>query len=322
MSHMSYSNLTQINNAVKRINDYIHETPVMQSNVINTLVNRNVYFKCEHLQKTGSFKLRGALNNILCKLENQNINGVVTHSSGNHGQATAYAAKLLNIPAIIVVPKSTPQIKCEAIKFYGAKIFFSEDTPQSREELCYKLAKENGYTIIHPYDDYDTINGQGTLGVEFLKQVPNLDAVLISVSGGGLAAGCSVALKNLNPKIRVYCVEPFGKELEESLRAGRRLWKGEQKCLDTVAEGLKVHQPGQLTFPILCDLAEQNIFSVTNPEMIDGVKKSMKYLKQVIEHAAGAAVAALFKYNKVIPVECENIGIILCGGNINVDSLL
>ncbi|XP_041348130.1 probable serine racemase [Gigantopelta aegis] len=316
-------NIKKIKNAYNRISKYVHKTPVFTSSAADKMTGRKCFFKAENLQKTGSFKVRGALNAILAlKEKNPNVSGVVTHSSGNHGQAVAWATSVAGFPCSVVVPEYAPEVKKTAIRGYGAELAECGSLPTDRNVVCDKISTEKGYVIIPPYDHEDVIAGQGTVALELLDQVPDLDAILVSVSGGGLSSGIAIAAKAIKPNIKIFLVEPEGKHMEKCLREGKRLWSDPPKYLDTIADGIRLEQPGQLTFPILTQLVEKEVFSLNNDEMIEGMKFAFQRMKLVIEAAAGAAVAAILsdKMKKMDP-SLKHVAVILCGGNIDIDHL-
>ena len=309
--------------ASKRIAGYVHKTPIQTCSTIDEKVGRNVFFKCENLQKTGAFKARGALNSVLSlKEERDDLPGVVTHSSGNHGQALAWAAKVAGIPCSVVVPNNAPKVKTDAIQGYGAKLVYCEPNPQSRESTCSKVAEETGQIFVPPFDHPNVIAGQGTIGLEFLEQVPSLDAILVPVSGGGMISGIALATKEIKPDIKIYAVEPLGKELEPSLKAEERLWPNPPKYLNTIADGIRFQQVGHLTFPYMCKLLEKEVFTVNDQEISDAMKFSWERMKLVIETASAAGVAAMFTEKmKSLDPNIRNVGVILCGGNVDMDNL-
>ena len=234
-------NLSSIQAAAIRLANYLHFTPVLTSKTINSMSNKKLYFKAENLQKTGSFKARGALNASLSLMGNYaDKPRLVTHSSGNHGTALAWAACTLGHPCTVVVPEGTPDVKCRAIRAYGADLVFCYQTPMDREVAVQKIIQEQGGVLIPPSDHHDVISGQGTLALELLEQVPDLNLVLVPISGGGMAAGVAVAVKAVRPKCKVLAVEPEGKCLENSLRARRRLWNNPPAYLITKAGNLVI----------------------------------------------------------------------------------
>lgn len=315
--------IDDIYKAHERIKPFVHKTEIFTSTTFNNLIGRNAFFKSENLQKTGSFKARGALNSILIlKEQNPNLPGVVTHSSGNHGQAVAWAAGMAGVKSCVVIPRTAPKVKAAAIEGYGAELVFCEPNPQSRAETCAKLAKERGFEIVNSSDHYDIIAGQGTMAVELLEQVPDLDAILVSASGGGMISGISIAAKSIKKDIKVFMVEPEGKMAEKCIRSGERLWPNPPKFLDTIADGIILQQLGHLTFPIICDLVEKDVFTLRNEDMIKGMKFMLQHMKLVVEAAAGATVAAAMSDKlKQMDPNMKNIGIILCGGNVDINSL-
>ncbi|XP_064602726.1 serine racemase-like [Liolophura sinensis] len=320
MSRVSFEDVLK---AHERIVSHIHKTPVFTSSSVDKIAGRKVYFKAECLQKTGSFKARGALNAILALKDTGNSSaGVVTHSSGNHGQAVAWASRLAGLPCSVIVPQDTTAVKQDAIKGYGANLILCESSPTSRVETCNKVAKETGQVIIPPYDKYEVIAGQGTIAVELLTQVPDLDAIIVPISGGGLISGIATAAKEIKPNIRVYAVEPVGKDLEHCLREGKRLWPNPPTFLDTIADGIKTQQVGQLTWPIVLSLVEKDVFTVSDEQIKDAMKFAFQRLKLVIEAAAGAAMAAVISQKmKQLDPAIAKVGVILCGGNVDICNL-
>ena len=219
------------------------------------------------------------------------------------------------------MPENTPQIKIDSVKNYNSKIVFCESNPTSRVEVCNRVSKEENLLIIKPYDDYDVMCGQGTVACEFLEQIPELDAILVSVSGGGLISGIATYAKSVKPSIRIIAVEPRGKRLTECLNLKKRnLDDKEPAFLNTKAEGIRTEQCGALTFPIISKFVEpDDVFSVSDEEMIEATNFVLQRMKMVIELAAGAAVAAVMsqKMKKHYP-DLKNVGVILCGGNVDV----
>ncbi|XP_060590782.1 probable serine racemase isoform X2 [Ruditapes philippinarum] len=317
--------IKDIIDAHNRIRPHIHRTPVLTSETFDREygAGKKFYFKAENLQKTGSFKVRGALNAIF-KLEGSKdqIKGVTADSSGNHGLALAWVAKMRGLKCTIVTPKDTPVVKIRAIKSYGADVILCEPTLTSREETSKRFAEENNYEIIPSADHYDIIAGQGSIALEFLEDVPNLDAILIPASKGGMTAGIAIAAKAIKPSIKIFVVEPDGKELEKCLRAGTRLWPNPPCFVNTLAEGIKIQQLGHLTWPIILGLAEKEVFTATNDDIIKGMKFVFERMKVVIEGASGAAIAAAMSTRlREMSSDLENVGVILCGGNVDLDNL-
>ncbi|XP_060064724.1 probable serine racemase isoform X2 [Ylistrum balloti] len=315
--------LADIYRAHERILPYIHKTPVFTNSTFDKLIGRNAFFKAENLQKTGSFKARGALNAVMAlKERNPTVAGVVTHSTGNHGQALAWAASTVGLKCAVVVPRDTPQVKKDAITNYGAELVLCEPTPQSRQETCDRVAKEQGLEFIPPFDHHDVIAGQGTIAMELLKQAPDLDAILVPVSGGGLSSGIAIAAKAIKPGIKIFLVEAEGKMCEKSLRAGERLWPNPPQFVDTIADAIRTQQLGHVTWPILLKHAEKDVFTASDEDMIKGMKFTFQRMKLVIEAASGAAVAAAMSDKlAAMDKEMKNIGVILCGGNVDIEKL-
>ncbi|CAL1544584.1 unnamed protein product [Lymnaea stagnalis] len=320
---MAVVTFNDVVNASNQISQYLHKTEVFTSEQADKKTGRCLYFKTENLQKSGSFKARGALNAVLkAKEKNIEINGVVTHSSGNHGQALAWAASVCSLPCYVVVPQTAPAVKKNAILSYGAELVECGLEPTDRYEACEKLEKEKNLEFIPPYDHVDVIAGQGTIGLEFLNQVPKLDAIFIPVSGGGMSAGIAIATKAIKPSIKIFLVTPKGKKLEECLRTGTRPWEGPPQYLDTIADGIRLQQTGYITTPILTDLVEKEVFEMSDEEMIEGMKFIFERMKLVIEAASGAAVAAAFSQKfRDMDNSIKNVGVILCGGNVDIDAL-
>ncbi|KAK0068917.1 amino acid racemase [Biomphalaria pfeifferi] len=318
---ISFNDVLEAN---KRISQFLHKTPVFTSHQADEKSGgRCIFFKAENLQKSGSFKARGALNAVLkCRESNNATCGVVTHSSGNHGQGLAWAASVAKLPCYVVVPQMAPLVKKNAILSYGAELVECGAKPTDRYEACDRLEKDKNLVFIPPYDHQDVIAGQGTIGLEFLEQVPQLDAILIPVSGGGMSAGIAIAAKTIKPDIKIFLVTPKGKKLEECLTTGKRPWEGPPQYLETIADGIRLQQTGYITTPILIDLVEKQVFEMSDQEMVEGMKFAFERMKLVIEAASGAAVAAAFSQKmKNMDASIQNVGVILCGGNVDIDDL-
>nr|BED43047.1 aspartate racemase like protein [Todarodes pacificus] len=315
--------LRHILRAHERIAPYIHRTPVLANATANKLTGLKLYFKAENFQKTGTFKARGAINGILSLRERKpNIKGVVTHSSGNHGQALAWAAQQLKLPCSVVVPENTPIVKINAVKTYGADVVLSPPTPQDRRMICENLSTEKGYEIIEPFDNYDVIAGQATIALELLEEVPDLEAVVVPVGGGGLSAGIALATKLSKPSVKVFMVEPKGKDLAKSMKAGHWLWEGPDRNFVTIADSINRQQLGKLTWPIVLKHAESDVLSVEDDEIIQGMKFAFQRLKIVVEAASATGLTALLtKKLQTINPSLQKVGVIVCGGNVDLDHL-
>ncbi|XGW23127.1 hypothetical protein V3C99_005401 [Haemonchus contortus] len=306
----------EVGKAAQRFAGRIHQTPVITCQSIDKIAGCKVYMKCEHLQKTGSFKARGALNAIQKMKDEGTVKGVVTHSSGNHGQGLAWAASESNLPCCVAVPRNAPPSKIEAMKSYGARLELCEPTHKSRQETCARLAKDLGYRVVEPFDDPNVICGQGTIGAEIIEQVPNADAVFLAVGGGGLASGVTAYITEVRPDIKVFLVEPVGKDLAAYLKNGKLTT--EKDVLDTIADGIRVLKVGKNCYPILKKACSDRIITVTDEEIRAALKLIWTRTKQRVEPSAAVPLAGLLK---VSPSELgiKNVVLILCGGNVDLD---
>jgi len=305
-----------IQEAAARIRDRVHRTPVITSRSFNEATGKEVFFKCENLQRAGAFKIRGATNKILSLTEDEKKRGVAAFSSGNHAQAVALASREAGIRAVIAMPDDAPQAKVAATRAYGAEIVFYDRLKQDRERVAIEIAEREGRVMVPPYDDYQILAGQGTCGVEFLEEVPDLDCLLAPCSGGGLFAGVSTAAKAINPWVRCFPVEP---DTADDTR--QSFLKGERVSIPpppTIADGLRVQSPGALTFPILQKTAE-DVLTVSDDEIIETIKFLLFRMKLLVE-PSGAAAAAAVLANK-LPSGTKRVGVILSGGNIDVELL-
>ena len=304
-----------IKNVAKKIKPYIHETPILTSTLLNEIVGCNIFFKCENFQKIGAFKMRGATNAILNLSEEQKDKGVVTHSSGNFAQALSLAANNLGVTAYIVMPSSAPKVKIDAVKGYGGEVTICLPTLKDRETNAERISKENGATFIHPSNDLDVIKGQGTAAFELLEKYSNLDAIFTPVGGGGLVAGTILAVQQRLPNCKIYGGEPENADdAFRSLKSGRI---ETNETTDTIADGLKT-QLGDINFPIIRNGIEE-IVLVTEDQILSALKLIWSRLKIVIEPSSAVAFAALI--NKSADLNSKNIGVILSGGNVNLDNI-
>lgn len=299
----------------ERIAPYIHNTPVFTSSTLNKKLGASFYFKGEHLQRAGSFKIRGAMNAALQLSPEALQKGLVTHSSGNHGQAVAIAAKTLGVQAHVVVPSNAPKAKLSAMKAYGAILHFCEPTLEAREMESAKIIRETGAHFIHPSNDEHVIWGQGTATLELLEQVPDLDVILVAVGGGGLLAGTCLAAKAVNPNIQVYAAEPeLVSDAYQSLKAKVII---PSTGANTVADGLKTSL-GTVNFPVIAEHTTE-ILLVSEDEIIAHTRWAWETMKQVIEPSAGVPIAAINRYPEIF--SGKKVGIILCGGNTDLEHL-
>lgn len=307
--------LTYHRQVQERIRPYVNRTPVLTSSTLNEIVGGEIFFKSEHLQRMGAFKMRGAMNAAMNLPVNRRSAGLCTHSSGNHGQAVALAAKSLGIPAYVVVPENIPEIKLNALRAYGAQITFCAPTQEERERVSAEVARKTGAHFIHPSNDPDVIWGQGTAALELLDEVPSLDTIVVSVGGGGLIAGTSLAAKAINSDIRIIGAEPeIAADAKESLESGRIV---SPYPSDTIADGLRTGL-GNVNFPVIREHVGQ-ILTVGEEDIRSSTRWVWERMKQLIEPSAGVAVAALTTY----PEEFRNrrTGVILCGGNTDLTRL-
>ena len=300
----------------KRIQPYIHRTPVLSSQLLNDISSANVFFKCENFQKMGAFKMRGATNAILSLSEAQRKKGVVTHSSGNFAQALSLAAKGVGVKAYIVMPKNAPQVKKDAVLGYGGEIIESESTPIAREELAEKVKMETGATFIHPSNDDEVIYGQGTAAMELLEDHPELDFIFSPVGGGGLIAGTALAAKYFSNKCKVIGGEP--KNMDDayrSLQSGKI--ESNESGATTIADGLRTFL-GDRNFPIIKENVER-IIRVEEEEIIEAMKLIWERMKIIVEPSSAVAFAALLKEKEKF--KNKTIGIIISGGNVDLKHL-
>ncbi|KAK6947768.1 Pyridoxal-phosphate dependent enzyme [Dillenia turbinata] len=312
------ADITSIREAKARVASFIHETPVLSSTSLNHISGRKLHFKCECFQKGGAFKFRGACNAILSLSDDQAAKGVVTHSSGNHAAALALAASLRKIPAYIVIPENAPKCKVENVIRYGGRVIWSKATVQSREEIAAKVLQETGAVLVHPYNDARIISGQGTISLELLEKVPEIDTIVVPISGGGLISGITLAAKSINPAIRVLAAEPRGADDAARSKAAGRIIKLPET--NTVADGLRAFL-GELTWPVVRDLVD-DIILVEDEKIIEAMKLCYEILKVAVEPSGAVGLAAVlsdsFTSNSAYK-DCNNIGIILSGGNIDLE---
>jgi len=308
--------------AHERIRARIHRTPVLTSRSLNTQTGAQLFFKCENLQKTGSFKIRGATNAIFSLTDEEARRGVATHSSGNHAGAVACAAGWRGIPAWIVMPKNAPGVKCRAVEAYGGKITFCEPNVTARAETAARIQAETGAVMVHPYDDDRIIAGQATAAKELMEDVPDLDAVLAPVSGGGLLSGTCLGAKGTRPSVKVYGCEP-----ERANDAYRSLTSGKLQPLetsDTIADGLRASLAPR-TFAILQKYAD-GILLVSEEEIVAAMKLAWERLKIVIEPSSAVALAPILRSSGLRELGLAEsgvsagprIGVILSGGNVEL----
>jgi threonine dehydratase len=301
--------------AARRIQPYAHRTPVMTCSEINQRCGAELYFKCENFQKVGAFKFRGACNAVFSLGDEEAEHGVATHSSGNHAQALALAARLRNIPAFIVIPDNAPQIKKNAVVGYGAEVTYCPPTLEARESFTKDIIKKTGATMIHPYNDPRVIAGQATAAKELIEEVPGLDIVVAPVGGGGLLSGTALSVKALSPDTRVFAGEPAGADdAYRSLKAGHIL---PSENPTTIADGL-LTSLGSLTFPIIQELVDE-IVLVEDSSIVSAMRLVWERMNIVIEPSSAVPLAALLE--RKIPADGQKIGVIVSGGNVDLSHL-
>jgi threonine dehydratase len=301
--------------AAERIRPLAQRTPVFRSSGFDTEAGARVFFKCENLQKGGAFKIRGAANLILSLPEGALARGVVAYSSGNHAQATAIAARHVGTRATIVMPEDAPRLKMESTRSYGARIVTYNRFTEIREQIAGQILKETGATLVPPFDHPMIMAGQGTAALELLQETGPLDALITPVGGGGLLSGCATIGKDLHPALRVFGAEPEGaNDTFLSMQAGERVAVEP----DTIADGLRAPQPGELTFPILQRLVEA-VALVSDAEIRATVKFLLLRLKILVEPSGAVAAAALLFHK--LPDGIRSAGVVLSGGNIDFEDL-
>ena len=307
-------NLDRIRAAHERVRAYIHRTPVLTSSRFDDASGAKLFSKCENFQKIGAFKARGATNAVFVLDDASAKRGAVTHSSGNHGTALARAAKLRKIPAHIVMPKNSAKVKVRAVEGYGANIVFSEATQEAREAACASLMAQTGATLIHPFENEDVMAGQGTAAIELLEDA-DVDLVMCPIGGGGLLCGTAVAAKSMQPKIKVIAVEPENADdAAKSFRAGKRIVT---KKNFTIADGLRTNV-GERNFPIIQRYVD-DVVTVSEDAIVSAMRRIWETMKIVIEPSAAVPYAVILEDK--IDIVGKRVGIILTGGNVDLDAL-
>lgn len=307
--------LNDIRQAAERIRPYARRTPVLTNASLNEKLGAQIFLKCENFQKVGAFKFRGACNAVYALSDAEAARGVCTHSSGNHAQAVALAAKMRGIPAYIVMPNNAPTVKKNAVAGYGGVITFCEPTLAARESALAKATEKTGATVIHPYNNEKVIAGQGTAALELLEDFPDLDVIIAPVGGGGLLSGTAIAATELKKGIRVIAGEPeMADDAFRSMQAGRIIPSENPK---TVADGL-LTSLGELTFPIIQQRVER-IVTVSEAGIIASMKYVWEREKIIIEPSSAVAIGVLWE-NK-IDLKGLKVGVILSGGNVDLGKL-
>lgn len=311
MDHLS---LDKFEEAYETVQDVILPTNLIKSDFFSQMTGNKVYFKPENQQLTGAYKIRGAYYKISTLSEEEKEKGLITASAGNHAQGVAYAAKKFGVPATIVMPTTTPLLKVNRTKALGAEVILHGNVYDEACEKAKELAREHGYTFVHPFDDLDVATGQGSIAMEIVKELPTVDTILVPVGGGGLATGVSTLAKMLNPKIKVIGVEPAGANcLQESLKAGKVTTLDK---INTIADGTAVKTPGENIFPYLMENLD-DVITIEDDELIVAFLDILENHKLLVENSGLLTVAAL----KHLPPENKKIVSILSGGNMDIITL-
>lgn len=312
---MELPRLSDIHSAHKRIKPFIHRTPVLTSRQLNRIYGCELYFKCENFQKVGAFKFRGATNAVLSLTEDQKKHGVVTHSSGNHAAALGLAAGMNGIKAFIVMPENAPSVKKDAVVGYGALITFCKPTLQAREETCRAIMEKEGATLVHPYDNFNVICGQGTAALELLEDIGDLDMIVAPIGGGGLMSGTSTYVKGINDRIKVIGAEPLNaNDAWKSFKTG--ILTPSVNPL-TIADGL-LTSLSELTYSVIRKNVD-DIFTAEEDSIISSMKLVWERMKIIIEPSS-ATVLAVIKENPVF-FKGKKVGLIISGGNVDLKRL-
>ena len=306
----------QLKEASERIAPYIHHTPIFTSRSINSITGAQLFFKCENLQKVGAFKMRGATNAVFSLPPEERKKGVATHSSGNHAQAVALAAREAGVQAYIVMPENSPKVKVAAVKGYGAEVIFCENTIQAREETLEGVIERTGATLIHPYNDFRVIAGQATAAMELFEQVEEpLEVLITPVGGGGLLSGTALAARFFSPDTTVIAGEPAGADdAWKSLKSGKLM---PQETTNTMADGLLVPL-GSRTFPLIQEHIKE-IILVSEEEIVEAMRLIWQRMKLVVEPSGAVPLAAILKTRE--RWKDKKIGLILTGGNVDIERL-
>lgn len=305
----------QIEQAHERIKPFIHRTPVLTSQSIDQIAGTRLFFKCENFQKIGAFKIRGGMNAVLSLSKEEMENGIATHSSGNHAQAIAFAARQVGTKAYIVMPETSPAVKVNAVLGYGAEVTFCAPNQQAREKALQEIVDRTGAAFVHPYNDERVIAGQATCAKELLEEFPALDVLLAPVGGGGLLSGTALSAHYFSTNTKVYAGEPEGAaDAVLSFRSGKI---EEAPYVQTIADGL-LTKLGDKTFPIIRQYVT-DIFTVSDEEIIDALRLLYERMKIITEPSCAVPFAALLKHKELFAG--KQVGIILSGGNVDLQKL-
>jgi threo-3-hydroxy-L-aspartate ammonia-lyase len=309
--------LDDVRAAARRLEGVVHRTPVLRAASLDEHAGAQVVLKPENLQRTGSFKIRGAYNRIAATPADVRRRGVVAYSSGNHGQAVALAARLHDVPAVVVMPADAPPVKLAATRGYGAEVVTYDRATESRIEIGEAIAEDRELTLVRPFDDPLVMAGQGTVGLELVEDAGPLDVLVVPVGGGGLIAGCATAATALSPGVVVVGAEPeLADDTRRSFEAGERVRHEPGK---TAADGLLAAIPGELTFPINLRLVS-TIVTVTEKEIVDAIRFALERMKILLEPSGAVGLAAILAER--LEVGGARVGVVLSGGNIGTDGLV
>jgi len=312
---LSVPTLSVIREAARRIAPFVHRTPVLTSAGINAITGATLFFKCENLQKVGAFKARGAMNAVLSLSSEERARGVATHSSGNHAQAIALAARDNGAKAYIVMPENAPEVKKKAVIGYGAEVIFCQPTLAAREQMLAEVVARTGAVVVHPFNDYRVIAGQATATLELLEDVDDLAVVMAPVGGGGLLSGTALCVHYLSPGTEVIAGEPEGaNDAWLSLRAGSIQPAAR---IQTIADGLQATL-GDKTFPIIQQYVKE-VITVRDEEIVEAMRLIWERMKIIIEPSCAVPLAALIKEKEKL--RGRRVGMILTGGNVDLSRL-
>lgn len=304
-----------IEEAHQRIKPFIHKTPVLTSKTLNNISGAEIFFKCENFQKIGAFKIRGGMNSVLSLPNEKRKKGIATHSSGNHAQAIAYAAREVRTKAFIVMPDNSPKVKVDAVKGYGAEITFCEPNQQAREKTLQDIVDKTGAEFIHPYNNYDVITGQATCAKELIEEIPSLDFILAPVGGGGLLSGTLLSVNYFSQSTIVYAGEPEGAaDAILSLKNGKI---EKAPYVKTIADGL-LTTLGDKTFPIISKYVK-DILTVSDVDIIAAMRLVYERMKLIVEPSGVVPLAALLKNKDLF--KKKTVGVIFSGGNVELKKL-
>ena len=304
-----------IEEAHKRIQSFVHKTSVLTSDSINEMIGCSVFFKCENFQKVGAFKMRGAANAVFSIGIVDRQKGFAAHSSGNHGQAVARAAQLAGVPAYIVMPNNSNQVKLDAVRGYGAEVTLCEPVDKDRQQKCEEVVKRTGAQLVHPFEDYRIVAGQATVSKELIEEIPNLNIIVCPIGGGGLAAGSCLSMEYFSPNTQIIGTEPEAvNDAYLSFQKGRVDPGNPQP---TIADGLRT-TIGEKTFGIIRERMER-VLTVSENEMIEAMKTVWERMKILIEPSSSVPIAAIFKHKEQF--QNKRVGIIITGGNVDLKNL-